>query len=347
MRRAAVIGLLLVTWCLPYAASAQRDELYVTPETVDSSEPVTRGLQSNKGSTSTKLEGSGGRELRITYGSTDVLEIFLVPLQPDGSYVPTDFLRFTLPAAGERVAVVDLTVSPGWSPGVKTYLVHILTATQDVRAGFYKVEFTPASVLSGIIAAAKHLFTPESYAPNSYHALRGYRVLAQPVTIWFGVLAMLAAGAAFARRRSEHGVRLAVYVLCAGMLVYGARWTLDLARFTHQHLGEYYGSAGVYDEAGAMHALGAVLKMRGPETSVYFCRDGTNFREKILRYAAYPVPVSDSAEAALNADSIVVSGKIDWSFQNGLLTCGDAKTNAELTTTFFDGTQLFRRLPND
>ncbi len=345
MSRLAIIGMVVLASLnvLPLA-HAQEDTIRVTPDLVDAAEPVTRGLQTNKSHFTTKLQGKGGQSLRIHYGSTDTLDIYLVPLQADQQYSPTDFLHFTLPAAGEGQALVDLTPSPGWSPNITSYLATILVKDETVQAGFSTIEFIPATPLTIVTTAVKHFFIPESYAPNSYHALRGYRALGWQVTMAFGVLAMLVAAVALVRRRSADGIQVAIGILVCGCLLYGARFALDLTQFTAQHLSEYYGH-GMYDEAGSMQEIAGVITMSGPAEpkSVYICRDGTNFREKLLRYFVYPIPVSDSPAMASGSTLVLMDGKIDWSFNDGMLLCGDAQTNAELLSTFHDGSQLFRR----
>jgi hypothetical protein len=45
----------------------------------------------------------------------------MVPLDAKGNFVPTDFIRFTLPATELGTAEVDLTLSPGWTPGNKKW----------------------------------------------------------------------------------------------------------------------------------------------------------------------------------------------------------------------------------
>ena len=345
MRRAAVIGVLLLTWCLPYAAHAQQqNEIRITPQLIDTSETVTSGLQASKAHKTTKLEGDGGQALRIVYGSTDSLDIYLVPLEANGEYNPIDFLHFTLPAAGEGQVLIDLTVSPGWSPNIKTYLVNILVKDESVQAGFYSAEFVPASPLTLLVTAVKHFFVAESYAPNSYHALRGYRMLGAQFTLGFGCLALLAMGIVFIRKRSADRVRIAVGMLACFCLLYGARFTLDLLRFSMQHVSEYYGN-GMYDEAGAIGQIADLVKTTPAPQSVYVCRDASNFREKLLRYFAYPVQVSDSPAMASGSTLILLDGKINSTFQDGMLDCGGAHTRAELLRTFQDGSSLFRRLP--
>ncbi len=316
MRHAKLI-VVLMTLVVPMIAYAQADTLYVTPYLIESSDPITRALTTNKGHASTTIEGNG-EAVQIGYSSNQPLEIYLVPLKPDTSFVPTDFVGLRLPAATRQEAVIDLTVSPGWSPKPLSYLIYILSPDLQADAGFYSVEFVPASTISIARAAWRHLFTPELYTPSSYHALRGYRMFAVQVTVVLGIaVVILGLGLLFFKKRFN-GPRTALIVLVAALLVYSARMSVDLVRFSIEHVREYY-TAGTYDEAGSIHVIAQVVtdkytQASNPQFSVYICRDGTNFKEKLLRYFAYPATVSAEAPATQTASLVLVMNKIEWSF---------------------------------
>jgi hypothetical protein len=115
-----------------------------------------------------------------------------------------------------------------------------------------------------------------------------------------------------------------------------------------QHLQEY--PQGTYDEAGSVHSIAAVLKgLPKKPTLVYVCRDGTNFKEKLLRYFAYPIRISSSAEDAMRADMAVVMNKYSWNFKTSIdaastrstLSCGDLARDARRVSSFEDGSILF------
>src|SRR5437667_3975805 len=101
--------LLAVLLFVPILAFAQT--LQITPALIDSSEPVEQALNENKGHAITTLEGAG-KALSITYSASEPIEVFMVPLETENAYVPTDYVRFTLPATTQGTVLIDLTMSP-------------------------------------------------------------------------------------------------------------------------------------------------------------------------------------------------------------------------------------------
>ncbi len=344
------LALALSLWSLPLTSNAQ--VLEVRPTLVDNSSMVEQALRENTARTSTVLEGNGSL-LQITYRSSEPIEVYLVPLAAEKSFVPTDYVRFTMPITQESTVNIDLTVSPGWSPGNHRYYFSLLSRTENADAAFIRVEFLPASAGQTLKALVRHIFTPEPYTPSSYHVLRGYRFLGISFTAALGVLILLAATlcALLVRR----GLRLTAVlaVLIGGSLFYQLRFGIDLLRFTKEHLTGYE-LHGIYDEAGSVHVIAENLRTltqdgRQPAI-VYVCRDGTNFKEKLLRYFTYPLNVSAEAASVKSASYAVVMDKLQWSFdgtekREGTLRCGALNASAEKLTGFPDGSVLFRLLP--
>lgn len=325
--------------------------LRITPSLIDSSEPVEEALSGNKGRASTSIQGKGAF-LQITYTSSEPIFVYMVPVSEDGKFVPTDFLSFTLSEAQNETVEIDLTVSPGWSPQEKKWILHLLTKTEEAKAGFTSLTIIPASLRETASAGIRHVFTQEPYTPSSYHALRGYRVFGVQVTVILGFLAVLTGLGVLVF--SKQKFFFLVIVLLGFHFVYAARFSIDLARYTKEHLIGY--KEENYDEAGSVHIVAKVLKeVFAPVRSVYVCRDGTNYKEKLLRYFAYPIPVSAESGAAAKADFALVMGKSrsDWSVRTEtvnqqtrqILKCNDFEKPVELLTTFPDGTSLFRLLP--
>lgn len=351
MRRTGIAGGLIAWSLLAPAALAQT--LTITPAVVDSSAPVERALQENEGRASTAIEGQGGW-LSLTYAASEPLQIFLAPLDADGGFVPTDFLRFTLPAADEADVLIDLTVSPGWSPAPHKWILHILTGRKDAEAGFLQMEFLPASPFATVKALFSHFFTVEPYTPSSYHALRGYRVFGTPTAPILGVVMLIAAAIAIVAAKKERKLPTLVMVLLAGCAFWQLRFSIDLLRFTHEHLTGY--AAGLYDEAGSVYQAADIIreavktaKIKEEAATVYVCRDGTNYQEKILRYMSYPIRISSQEKDAATAAFVLVTDKKSWTLGTRTtgtssvqtLNCGAVTSDAKKLTDFPDGSILF------
>lgn len=339
--RAAV----LLISALPIAAFAQ--DTVITPERVDSSEPVQRALEENKGHANTVIEGKG-KAIRISYRASEPLVLFLVPLKTDNAFVPTDYVKFTLPETTAGEILVDLTVSPGWSPAEHRYYVEILSKNETVDAAFTGMEFVPGSFFSGVQAAFTHLFTREPYTPSSYHAIRGYRIFGVSLTVLMGTILLIAVGTALALSTGETKLQntlLVLFILCG---LYNLRFGIDLLRFTGQHLSEY--GNGTYDEAGSVYEVARAIKKleQGSEgnPTVFVCRDGTNFKEKILRYFAYPTQITSDEADAKSATVVAVMDEMNWSEEGGVLKCGPINAAAQKLSEFSDGTILFRIQPS-
>lgn len=349
MRKARIVfGIFAILFVgIPFFAHAQT--LYITPTIVDSSDPVEQALKENEGRASTSIEGKGAM-LSITYTANEPLEVYMVPLDAKRHFVPTDFLRFTLPATEEGDAVIDLTVSPGWSPSSKAWILNLLTKNENVEAGFSRVEFLPASLLKTVSALLQHFFTPEAYTPASYHALRGYRIFSIPVVPILGILTTIIA-IGFLLFSKQQKILTALLIVVCGSLFYQLRFSVDLLRFNVEHLKGY--AAGTYDEAGSAYliaeALHEVAKEQKGGVAVYICRDGTSYKEKIIRYMAYPLRIAATNDVAKEASFAVVTDKNDWSLRTETkdgasfqtLRCGALKKAATKLTDFPDGSILF------
>lgn len=338
-----MLGLLVFLSAFP--ASGQ--VLEISPKIVDSSDQVESRLKENAGHASTTIEGNGAA-LRVRYFASDPVDFFMVPQNRDGGYVPTDFITFTLPSTEAGETRIDLTVSPGWRPGQITWLVNLLSKDETTEAGFSSMEFEQAGILDTVSAVFTHLLTPEGYAPNVYHALRGYRMLGVSVTVMAGIVLFVAAlCVAFffpVGRKSTAVLTLVVAVTC----LYQLRFGIDLLRFTSEHMKGY--AAGIYDEAGSIYDVAADVRAMTEGQSLYVCRDGTNFKEKLLRYFVYPTPVeSDNADGS-TASLVLVMDKFDWSVETRTedgrtvqsLSCGAFRGDTERLKQYEDGAVLFR-----
>jgi len=341
MRRC--IGITALFFLAVPIASAQT--LKIRPVIVSSSDQVESRLKENDGRASTAIDGAG-RALSVQYFASEPVEIFMVPIADDETIVPTDFITFTLPKTTAGDAEIDLTVSPGWHPGSMHWIVNLLSRSADAEAGFTRFEFLQPSLGDTLGAAISHTLVTEPYTPGSYHALRGYRILGLSATILFGVLFVLSTLGIFLLSSPKRFPALLLTIVTF-VGIYELRFAGDLLRFTAEHLTGY--AAGIYDEAGSVYEIAGNVRSLGSDVSVSVCRDGTNFKEKILRYMVYPITVrSDEPGGSL----ILVMDKFDWSLEtrteNGVsmqkLVCDEFTGDVEKLKQYPDGSILFRRI---
>ena len=339
----------------PIAVQAQVER--ITPVIVESSAQVEQALKENKGSASTKLEGKGAL-LRITYVASEPLRVYMVPLQSDGRFNPNDFLVLTLAPTEGATVEIDLTVSPGWSPGEKTWLLNLLTKDEKSDAGFSAVEFVPGTITKTFIAFLRHALKAEPYSPSSYHALLGYRALGKGLTVIFGFLLILVCILAAIFTKKERKLRSVIIVIVLFQGFYGLRFGLDLLRFSVEHLSGF--AQGQYDEAGSVYRIAPDIKNFAgqskkdeAQTTVFVCRSGTNYKEKLLRYAAYPVQISADPVIATSPDYVLVMNAMKWNIETittgkkveEILHCEDHQWKGQKMSIYPDGSILFRILP--
>ncbi len=338
-------GTLLVTLFLLTPLSAAAQTLQIQPRVVDASWMVEEALRDNKGRAKTSLEGNGAF-LRLTYQASQPLTITMVPLSDEGRFVPNDYLLLTLPQTDGATADINLTVSLGWSPGNTVWLLHLLTKDENASAGFIAVEFLPATPKTMISAFFRHAFKTEPYTPSSFHALHGYRIFALDGTILAGILLILACIIAVIVAKKQNKLVAALLIVLTFQGIYGLRFGLDLLRFSTEHLSGF--SRGLYDEAGSAHQIARALrehvmdsKKAESATTVFVCRSGTNYKEKILRYAAYPIVITSEEASAEHADYALVMDADEWRVDNDSLHCADLTLRVRTVTDFPDGSVLF------
>ena len=343
--RAFLLQTFLVVFCFVISTNivvAQGEEVFLVPKVIDASEPIRTALQENKGYTSTTLHGKGA-SLHLQYSASEDITFFLVPIATNKSYVPNDTVLTVLPKGERKNVTIDLTVSPGWSPWQEDYMLQMLTPSKEADASFFEVDFFDASIVTTIKAALQHFWTLEPYSPSSYHALRGYRILGISLPIIAGVF-IIACSIFMVIFRTKISASLLPNFLIITTLLIAARSTIDDVRFSKQHLFEYF-TKGTYDEAGSIFTIAEFLKANTDDDArIYICREGTNFQEKLLRYAVYPRHVSDLKNDAQTATHVLITDRRSWSFddKNSSLVCGDlSEAKIESKEKFVDGSLLF------
>lgn len=331
-------------------AMAMAQAVVITPKAVTSSEPLEKALRENKGRASMKLEGQGGI-LKLTYQASEPLTIFMVPLSRDERFVQTDFILMALPKAEKGIVDIDLTVSTGWSPLATTWLLNVMTKDEEAIAGFAAAEFVPVSTVKTITTFFRHSVRVEAYTPSSYHGLRGYRALSLDLTMVAGIALFIVSAAAVMFAKKTKKLQTLVIVVVTFHALYGLRFGVDLLRFTGEHLIGY--SKGHYDEAGSIYQVAEdITKLASgtkKEASVFVCRSGTDYKEKILRYFTYPVVVSSEVTAAATADFALGMDTDAWRYETvtdgdstkQLLHCGTNKISVHKVSEFPDGSIIF------
>ncbi|MEQ1849390.1 MAG: hypothetical protein ABL890_02255 [Candidatus Peribacteraceae bacterium] len=336
-RRTTTLSIVLIGYSFVLIPGIMRAEpLTITPSLISNTQMLEKALTAKEGYASTTLKGAGAF-LEIEYFSSEDIDLFLVPLNRDGRYVPTDFMTAKLPAAANGDVRIDLRETPGWKTSETLWLLNIASSSTDTDAGFTGIEFVPASPIETLSAAMTHLSIAEPYGPSSYHVLRGYRVLGLSFAVLLGLITIIIALIVWRIR----GVSTALWVLVTLTLLSHLRYGIDLLRFSHEHLTSMQ-TASIYDEAGTIYAVAESIKeIRMKEQrfgGVFVCRNGTDFQEKILRYQLYPTPVSHNGDGPFSF--VVIIGSPDWSQDEASIRCGDGQFLRISSQYFSDGISL-------
>jgi hypothetical protein len=293
-------------------------------------------LATYKSSSEGKIGGEG-TALRLRYTTPTPLRSLIVKFATEQGFDPADLVGFTMPAASDGEVIVDLTGLPGWSPGTAQYLLSFYSSELEGAAQVTEVEIMKGSPMDTARAALSQFMQPEDFKVSSYHMLRGYRILGVPLILIIGIPGIILTGALFWRRKPV----LALMILLIANLLYSTRVSADLLRFSAEHLGEWY-AKGTYDQAGSMHEIATWVRRNLPSTShIFVCHDSTDYYSKVLRMFAYPIRVTATPTIALPPTHVLITRKLSWSIEEGILSCGPLKVAAEERARFSDGSVLF------
>ncbi len=336
------IGLFLFAVTIATTAIAQSPASFVVPHRIEQSAQVDAITSRSESNSSTVIEGDG-QILAINYSSDSDLQIFLFYLHSDNSYDPADTVIFSLPAGDNVQTNVDLTHSSGWHPGKRSYKMTLMSDKTDPIVSFASTEFVPTTIGTLVTTPVKQLSLVEIFTPSSYHALHGYTIFGQSFATLLGILALFLTIMACVIWR-KRGLIIALSLLIGSQLIYGLRFSIDELRFTAEHVKSWY-SNYTYDEAQSTYELASLLKQESIHgiVNVFVCRNGTDFREKLLRYFSYPISVSSVETSAKAATHIVVMDAAQWSYDaaSHTLSCNEKTYDATHVQTLKDGTQLF------
>lgn len=278
------------------------------------------------------LRGAGSF-MELNYTSTSDIDLLILFMHPDGSFISSQTLQMTLPAGSNTTATIDLRKSSAWNPNERTHRLHFFGKQGGVPM-FHGVDFLPASFTETASALWQQLLAEHAYTPSIYHRIAPYRVLGMPITPLVGVL-MIAVCFLFLLRKN---LRLSLYIILAATLLVHARFSLDATRYTFDHVWTWM-TKQAYASAGSLPQVASDLLKENAER-VYLCNDGTTYAQKLLQYHAYPTVVTTK-----NPTHVVVHRSFDWSFTGNTLYCHEDVFQVNKVQAYSDGSSLYRIQP--
>lgn len=288
------------------------------------------------------VQGAGSR-LQISYHSGSPLNGYIAILEGT-TYNPANLYHFLLPADASGTATIDLTALTTWNPAVHSYYLNFLSDADRTDTEFTQMQFLQTTASDLIGASLQHLIQVEPYWISSAHLLRGYTILGIPFSILLELLTLIIIGIILLRK-GTHAAAPVLCILIASTFFYALRFDIDLLVYTKRHLNEWW-SNHTYGEARDLYSVSNALKgdiALHPEisASVSVCFDSTDYYAKLIRYLLYPIPVSITGSIDHSSTHVLVTRKIDWKYDGGILTCGTSNRLARKIQSFDDGSVLF------
>ena len=324
-----------------------------------------------------------GESINITYTTDQEIE-FKVSFLMEGEdgnikYNPLHTIRFPEVPAGEaKQVMLDLTKSVAWSNKTRDYLLHVLGPV-GANVVIHDIEFEDAGFFDVIGAALGHLFTDEAVQLSTGNYRWGYRALNIPVAAIWGIVLLvmiscwLLVSSAFAPfsafradldgasadkscwfHRSQRfdvvaALRVAVLVSLIFLLLYDARFSLDLLRTSARDISSWVGD-GEYRQLGPLHKVINDLKREeeqfGNRMQVTLCTDLDDLYFKHLRYHMYPIKI-DQGESWDVATHVVFVGKHHSVQPSGMIACreGQIPRSSDMISSYEEGSALYRFSP--
>jgi hypothetical protein len=199
------------------------------------------------------------------------------------------------------------------------------------------------------LIALRQLFTLEKFQVSVFHTLYGYRMIDVPVIpIIGGLLLVLSAFLLYRAKKKDVFPAKAIGVVVVLLLVYQARFAVDLARHSYTHLASWYGNHR-YEQADAAYAASELLVREQelyPRQSIftYVCTADSDYYAKVLRYAVYPQGVTVAPTSQTRVTHVLVH-HAKASFDDDILVCGNFTGKARVIHTLPDGAVLYSLLP--
>lgn len=335
-----------VRFALPLLAlllplSVARAAPFAAPVSAVGFDADVRRVLADAASTAEALLTGDGERLVLTYSAASPLDVLIFP-HADGPPDIAAALRATVPAGRGAQASFDLTRSPSWRPGERSYDVHVLTS-DAAGATVHVAAFEGGGALRVPVILLRQLLALPPLRIAAYHRLPAYRAFGTGVTMVLGLLLLAVSGGILVLRRSAAPVLAGVALLA--ILLYGLRSSLDLGRYAVVHAQRWNG--GTYADAGSAYAVADVIRAEGVmEGTVLSCGEGTSYLPTLLRYLLYPVRVETALpRGPLPAFAVVPARVGARADKPGSIACAGTTLSGSLLRTFPDGTALYRLAP--
>ncbi len=309
-----------VLFFTPQTASAA--EFEVESNLINSKTRIDQSIASSVSQASIEIQGKG-ESANLRYSSIKSIDGYVMFVRKDGTFGVHETLTFTLPAGVDQIVSIDLSKSPAW--GLSENSFKMVFVSKDPAPKFASITFSEEGVSSKIITGINHLLIPEPYTPSSYHRLKGYRIFNLPLAIIFFVILLIVTATQWKNRQRM------IQILIIGILIYNARFSIDLIRITGDHLASWYRD-GTYDEAGSLYL--AADELEGAE-QVALCADGSSYPLTLLRHIMYPTKVNDNN--LTDSSHAILFSAFRSSFSDGFLKCRNFESRAEVIASLTDG----------
>lgn len=268
-----------------------------------------------------------GKTLYLRYSTNEPLHLFIIP---NGASV-FQTLTTVLPKGVQKEAEMNLSLSPLWAPGVRSYRLYFFSRA-DAGAEFHDIEFIDSSALDTLKAGLLQILHTTPYSPASYHRIVPYQVFGMSFIVLFGIALLMLCG----WKLRQNPVK-AVWIIVFLLLLSDVRFSIDALTYSVAHVSSWITSE-TYTSAGSLPAIGLELQKQHAKT-VQLCNTGTTYAEKLLQYHAYPVLISSDSP-----EYIVVHKSNNWSFDGNTLRCGTEKWRVQELRTYPDSSIVFQVL---
>ena len=290
------------------------------------------------------VEGPG-KMLHIAYASDRPLSVTILfpetPTNNDLQWNPLHAIRAQLPSSKDGEEYMDLTTSPDWAPD-RTFYAVTFQAPEEAKIEMHDLTVQgKISVLDRTRAIIRHWFTPEPRLLSSIVFVNGYTIMGQSLTLILGILLIITASIVLLLTKD---LRPVLSVCLGFLLLYDARWSVDLLHATAQDLQEW--NAGSYRQLGPLVEVADFLKEEDQHVdseSATLCTNDANFYHRWLRYVLYPTMELQLAEDNWQSAHIAVLHTGSFDLATGIASCPNQTPRpAQLLRSFSEGVSVVR-----
>ena len=267
--------------------------------------------------------GAGGEPGSVGINPLHVLKARLAPLE---------HARISL----------DLTSSPAWYAGRRSFVLHIL-GEEGKTVRIHELTAVQPTLTDSFRAYIAQFFLDEPVLLSSINFLFGYRIADTSVTMLLGILFLC--GSALCLSLVQKKYHVVILLAALFILFYDARFSLDLLKVTAADLREWT-SEEQYRQLGPIHAIADFLKMEratlDSDMHIVMCFDGTDLLMKQLKYLLYPTPVLRPEDGWFEATHAVFIDTDHGVTEGGVAACGTFERRAELQKEFPERSRVIR-----